>query len=454
MKKVILCRPNYKTHLITPPLGLGYISSYLESKGYATEIIDGLNLALSNEDIVERCAGADIIGISCMSAYFSEVTDLARKLKDKGFKVVIGGPHASALPELTLQETDADYVIAGEGEVSFAELLEKGETSDSLSGVIGRSDKNLKKSELIKDLDSLPFPDWQKMKPQKYRKAPHGGLIKNFPVAPVITSRGCPFTCTFCASPSLWERKIRFRSPENVVNELQYLITDFGIREIHFEDDNLTLKREHIESICRLILRKRIKISWATPNGVRADTLDIDMLRLMKESGCYYLAFGIESGNQDILNQIKKKETLSTIEKAVKQAKALGFLTQGFFIFGLPGETEQTIINTIEFAKKIPLDRAQFLILDVLPGSELWDELKDERIVNWKYKSYQEVSWLPSGLTREILMRAQSSAFKKFFLRPKPMYSLFKHFKLSQLPFVITRVRDFRLLGGREDRCE
>ena len=435
MKKIILTRPNYHTHLITPPLGLGYLSSYLQSKGYTTEIIDGLNRVLSNEDIVKKCSGADVVGISCMSAYFSEVIDLTRKLKNRGFKVVIGGPHATALPEETLKETNADYIIIGEGEVSFSEILDNRGTS-----------KNLIKSKLIENLDTLPMPDWQKMDPRNYKKAPHGGLIKKFPVAPVITTRGCPFDCTFCASPLLWERKIRFRSPENVVDEIEYLIKDFGVREIHFEDDNLTLKKEHIESICKLILKKRIKIAWATPNGVRADTLDIDMLKLMKESGCYYLVFGIESANQSILDRVKKKESLSTIERVVKQANSLGFLTQGFFIFGLPGETEQTMLNTIEFAKKIPLSRAQFLILDIFPGSELWDELKDKRIVNWDYNSYKEVTWVPEGLNKEKLMNVQSYAFKSFFFRPKQLFSLLKYFKITQIQFVFKRIHDFRIL--------
>ncbi len=446
--KVSLVRPNYHTHLITPPLGLGYLSAYLKTKGYASKIIDGLNLGYPIEQIVKECRGSGLVGINCLSSYFPEVIQLSKELKGQGFKVAIGGPHASCLPELTLKETQADYVISGEGEVSLLELIkciEEGKAVENTPGVM-TINTALRKRPLIQDLDSLPFADWEQIDPRAYKKAPHGGLIKSFPVAPITSSRGCPFECTFCASPFLWDRSIRFRSPRNVVDEIEYLIKNFRVKEIHFEDDNLTFKRKHIEEICKLILDRKLKINWATPNGIRVDTLDLELLKLMKKSGCYFVAFGIESGNQEILNNINKKTDLATIEMAVRLAKKAGIVTQGFFIFGLPGETEKSIRESINFAKRIPLDKAQFLILDVFPGSLLWEQVGKGRSVDWGYKSYQEATWVPDGIDKDKLNSMPAYAFRSFFLRPRQIYFLLKYFKFNQIPFIIKRVADFNIL--------
>ncbi len=446
--KITLVRPNYYSHLVTPPLGLGYLASFLKEKGYQVEIIDALNSGFSVTEIVNLCQGTDLVGINCLSAYFLEVKKLSRELKRRKFTVVIGGPHASALPELTLEETRADYVITGEGELPLWQLVESianNCSSEDIPGVMTKKKQNNGKGRLIENLDSLPYPDWEQIDPSTYKKAPHGGLIKTFPVAPIISTRGCPFECTFCASPFLWERKIRFRSPENVVGEIEYLCKNFGVKEIHFEDDNLTLKKDHVTAICRLMINKKIKVNWATPNGVRADTLDREILMLMKRSGCYFIALGIESGSQEILNRVKKRTDLGTVERVVRLAKEVGIITQGFFVFGLPGESDQTVRETIRFAKRIPLDKAQFLILDLLPGSELWNELHRGQPMYWGYKSYQEATWVSEGLDKERLNSVPGYAFRSFFFRPRQMIFLLKYFKFRQIPFIIQRVVDFNI---------
>lgn len=453
--RIFLVRPNYRSHLITPPLGLGYLSSYLELKGYKAKIIDGLNLSYSIEQIVNQCQGAELVGIHCLSAYFLEAITLSQQLKKKGIRVAIGGPHATALPELTLSESQADFVIAGEGETPLLELVKSLENNNSLQGIPGILTHNTQymvRAPLIQELDSLPFPDWQQIDPRIYKKAPHGGLIKSFPVAPIISSRGCSFECTFCASPYLWGKTIRLRSPENVIEEIEYLTKAFGVKEIHFEDDNLTLNKTHIENICKLILKRKIKINWATPNGIRVDTLDFELLKLMKESGCYFLAFGIESGNQAILDRAKKRTDLKSVEKVTALAKKIGMITQGFFIFGLPGETERTIAETIRYAKKLRLDKAQFLILDLLPGSKLWDELSNKQCTDWRYRSFQEAAWVPEGLTKEKLNALPGYALRSFFLRPHQIYFLLRYFKFSQFPFIIKRMMDFAIIPSLKYR--
>jgi anaerobic magnesium-protoporphyrin IX monomethyl ester cyclase len=448
--KIALVRPLYHSHLITPPLGIGYISSACKAKNIDAVIIDGLNLDLQPQQIAERCRDYPIVGISLMASYINEAAQLTRLLKETGAKVVIGGPYATVLPRQALEETGADFAVVGEGEETFPELVKSiaaGAQSLPAGVVSARGGGFFKERFFLNDLDAVAFPDWQQMDPRAYKKAPHGGVVKHFPVAPVITSRGCPYECTFCASPRIWKRSIRYRSARNTVDEIEYLVKNFGVREIHFEDDNLTMKKEHAHAICELILARDLRISWATPNGVRADTLDAPLLELMRRSGCYYIAFGIESANSAILQNIKKKTDIESISRAIRLARAAGIVTQGFFIFGLPGETRQSMDETIDFALKSGLDRAQFLLLDVLPGSELWDTLGEKRCVSLREaRSYQDVTWLPEGVSREELAAIQAQAFRKFFLRPRQLYGIVKYLKLSQISFAAQRLMDYRIV--------
>ena len=228
-----------------------------------------------------------------------------------------------------------------------------------------------------------------------------------------------------------------------MVGEIEYLVRNFGVREIHFEDDNLTLRRAHVEDICNLIIRRKIDISWAAPNGVRADTLDRGLLELMKRSGCYMLAFGIESGNQEILDRVGKQTDLKIVQRAIVEAGRAGIVTQGFFIFGLPGETEETIAESVRFAKSSGLDRAQFLLLDPLPGSRLGEELAAGGDHRSRPRSYQQVAWCPPTVSPEFLARAPGRAFRSFFFRPRQLYRLVRMIRPAQLKYLVRRIRDF-----------
>lgn len=451
--KIALVRPNYKSHIITPPLGLGYLSSYLKQSGIETVIIDGLKENLKLNQMVGKILDLkpDAVAITCLTAFYKDTVSLSRELKRNKIVTIIGGPHPTFLPYQTLVDSQADYVVCGEGEFSLLELINRNFQNDNIQGVYSLKDlkdeqQAIVKSPIVEDLDELPFPDWEQMNPNSYPRAPHGAFIKGFPVGVIITSRGCPYECTFCASPQFCDRKIRFRTPENVVAEIEYLVKTFKVKEIHFEDDNLTLKRDHIEKICRLLIERKINVNWACPNGIRADEVDKEIIQLMKNSGCYYFAYGIESANSQILKNTKKKESIETIERAIEIADKIGITCQGFFIFGLPGETASTIEESINFAVRSKLSRAQFMILDVLPGSELWETLKGKFIPNWDKKSYKEPEWLPEGITKEQLLLAQSTAFRKFYLKPKIFLRLLKLVDLRQISHFIRRLKDYRLL--------
>lgn len=461
--KIVLVRPNYRSHIITPPLGLGYLSSYVRRRGIETKIVDGLRDNLTPEETMRLVASEnpDAVGITCLSAFYAEAVRMARMVKERGIRCVIGGVHPTFMPYGTLLDSGADYVVCGEGEIALSKLAENGFSGDGIPGVYslrtlsGENDA-VRKAEIVEDLDDVPFPDWDQMDPNTYPKAPHGAIVRDFPIGVVASSRGCPYQCTFCASPAFHGRRIRFRSPENVVAEIRHLVDRFGVREIHFEDDNLTMKRGHVERICRLIIEGGIKVSWACPNGIRADKVDEDLVVLMKESGCYYFAYGIESADDGILRNIRKMETIETIGKSIDLAARHGISCQGFFIFGLPGETRETIEKTILFAKRSKLARAQFLILDVIPGSELWDVLKGRFVPDWGKNSYKEPEWIPEGLTKGDLMKAQAAAFRRFYLRPGVFLGLARSIRPAQVKFLLQRLFEFRIVGrgGTRSRGE
>lgn len=452
MYKIALIRPFYQSHIITPPLGLGYLSSFLKSKGHSVLIIDALRDNLSNDEILEKLKAEKIklVGITCLSAFYNEVVSLSNLLKENDIDVLIGGVHPTFMPKETLIDTKANFVILGEGELALSKFLDG---AKNISGIYSLSDFNNGKKidicERFENLDELPFPDWEQLSPKSYPRAPHGAIVKNFPIGIIMTTRGCPYGCKFCASPKFYGRKIRFRSPQNVIDEIKYLIKNFQIKEIHFEDDNLTLKRSHIEEICNLIIKNKIKISWSCPNGIRADKVDRDLIKLMKKSGCYCFAYGVESANPQILKNINKDEPIEVIRKSIEIADECGISAQGFFIFGLPGETKETIKETIDFAVKSKLSRAQFLILDVLPGCELWDDLNGQFKPNFAKNSYKEPEWLPIGLSKEDLLQAQSSAFKKFYFRPIIFFKMIKDVSFSQIKFLLKRLLEYGILKKR-----
>jgi anaerobic magnesium-protoporphyrin IX monomethyl ester cyclase len=376
--KIVLVRPFYNSYIITPPLGLGYLSSILKQNGIQTIIIDALMLGLSEKELIAaiKKEKPDAVAITCLTAFSREVVSLSKCLKALSMRVIIGGVHPTFLPFRTLCDSGCDFVICGEGEVPLLRLIKNNFNPKGIKGIyhqnnLKRENKKIEFAEIIENINDLPFPDWEQMDPRKYTKAPHGLFVRHFPIGIVIATRGCPYECTFCSSPNFFKRHVRFRSPENIVDEIEYLVKTFKTREIHFEDDNLTLKRDHTERLCRLIIERGLKIFWACPNGIRADKVDKDLIKLMKRSGCYYLSFGIESASLEILKNIKKKISLDVIKKSIDIASHERILTQGFFVFGLPGETQKTIEQTIKFAGKTKLSRAQFAILDVLPGSEL-----------------------------------------------------------------------------------
>lgn len=456
--KVVLAAPNSKAHTITPPLGLGYLAACTREHGHEVAILD---LARERAD-AERGArlvkelGPDLVGVGIMSTAYLPARELIAAVRRLCPEVplVIGGPHVTALTEDAMEDLGVDLAMVGEAELIFPGLVDALASGGSLDDIpslcrrenSGRGIVCSARAGFTEDLDSLPFPAWDLMDPRTYPDLPHQLLHKKFPVAPVMTSRGCPFDCTFCSSTSLWGRGWRTRSAGNVVDEIEMLVRDYGVREIHFEDDNFTLKAGHAAAVCEEVLRRGIDIVWACPNGVRIDSLDDGLLELMRRSGCYSLGFGIESGSQKVLEKNNKKLKLEKVADQVRMVKRHGIEAFGFFIIGLPGETGETIRETIRFARRVPFDRANFGLLSPLPGSRIFKEyvLEKSKGEKFDHRVLNYFNPFPMGdLDGKQLNRWQRRAVFSFYLRPRPLLKVVRDLRPVQVKQMLKALRDY-----------
>jgi len=439
MTHLLLMRP--KINLLisdpNPPIGLGYIAGILRAHGHQVDILDCAIRKESYPAIVSQVKkiNPEVIGITALSPYFLEMRSLSRHLQLLKIPIILGGIHASALPELSMRECGANIVVVGEGELTTLELMDKWQDNEARKKIKGIAylEKNQFKLNLprepILNLDELPFPAWNLINPLKYPSIPHGHMIKRPPVAPILTTRGCPYSCSYCSSTQFWGHKFRRRSAQNVGDEIEFLVQKFKIREIHIWDDNFTLQKKHVVEFCQEIFRRKLDLTFACPNGVRIDSLNRDILKLMRQTGFYALTFAIESGSQKILNNANKKLDLKKIPKIAKIAKELGYILPSFFIFGLPGATYKTERMTIQLAKSLPLDSVGFFLASPLPGSKLCDEWIEKNKLNtinyewFHFYGKRDRLIFTEGSKKLILPR---DAYREFILRPKQIMRMLK----------------------------
>jgi len=296
------------------------------------------------------------------------------------------------------------------------------------------------------DLDKIPFPEWDLIDPNKYPTAPHGTFTKNLPVAPISLTRGCPFDCDFCGGFTVMGKKIRRRSVPNIMQEVELLCSKYGVRELHIEDDNFSLKKDFVMDFCDTLLKSKLNVSWSCPNGIRLDSLDKEMVTFMEKSGCYSFGVGIESGDDLVLKKIGKNLSTKQIEEKINLIKKnTSIKVTGFFLIGHPAEGVAEIKKTIRFSKKLPIDKAAFCTLIPLPGTRIFNDwIKDKKItldqINWDTYFGYSYKFGISSVSEKTLKKLHSYAIISFYLRFRIIFSLIREIKsLDQLKAVIRR---------------
>lgn len=393
MKIAFVYPGDRKQIFFQPPLSLGYLASYaMKYGGYSEK-----NIRIIDENAGERVVEEirefqpDIIGITSTTPVYPRAEELAKEVKkiSRGTPILIGGPHATALPKETLIEKCFDIAVIGEGEASVLDLLklyeEKSELpKKGLSGIDGiayadsNSVKINKNREFIKDLDSIPFPARSLMNMEFYLK-PNTYTIRGVAgrITHIMSSRGCPYDCIFCSSSVMWKRTVRYFSPEYVISEINDLVKNYNVDGINFQDDTFCADRERMKKICYLLATSCFNKNLFYSCQLRANLTDREMLGWLKESGCVQVEYGFESGSERTLKRLKKDSvTVEQNKNAVKLTHETGLRVLGNFVIGVPGETLDDIRQTERFYKENPIDFISLAILAPYPGTEIWDAVK------------------------------------------------------------------------------
>jgi radical SAM superfamily enzyme YgiQ (UPF0313 family) len=408
-----------KTNYTEPPLSILYLSSYLReflNKNIEIKILD---LAVKNREKKELLSEIEkekpeFIGITTTTLTACWTKDFIEKIKkiSPSTITVVGGPHPTVLPSYF---ENSDFVVQGEGERAIYEIINN------------KKKEKYIREEQIRNLDEIPYPSYDLIDISSYTYSyPHP--TKNELYCRIITSRGCPFNCSFCQSPLIWGRKVRYRSVENVLGEIELLVKKYNVSFIFFSDDTFVLNKERVRKLCEEIIRRKIEIFWGCLT--RANNIDFSLLQIMKKAGCREVQIGVESGDEEVLKSINKNITLKEIEEAFKILKKVGINTKGFFILGHPKDTPKTIKKTINFALKLSPTYAFFSIFTPYPGLPVYEEykrkgyLKTEDFSQFNYHSYPVFE--TENLKRETLIKLKRSAEIKFYLHPKRIFFYLK----------------------------
>mgnify|MGYP003976459865 CR=1 FL=1 len=413
-----------------PPLGILYIASYvLENSIHEVTVLDMMARSLDDEEIVKkiRTISPHVIGVSCWTDFWYPVYRLINLIK-KNFPdvhITLGGPHVGIYPKETLSNEYVDSIIVGDGESSMLNLLNYLTYGEPLfkEGVYLKTNPfpGEFSFHIEKNLDNLPIPARKLLPLEDYTSV----LAKDSRITTMLTSRGCPFKCVYC---KLNFQSTVYRSAENVIDEMEQ-IQEMGIRELEIYDDTFTWSEKRVEKICRGIIQRKIVLSWAVRD--RVSSITEKTLELMKRAGCNRIHLGIETGNSEILKNIKKKITLEEAVKSVTLAKKAGLKVLTYFMVGLPGETEKEVMETIDFAISLNSDYAEFNICIPYPGTEMylngisrsiipadfWHDYATNPVPDFIVPNFYE-----EYLSKDDMIRLSNLALKKFYFRPRVIF--------------------------------
>jgi anaerobic magnesium-protoporphyrin IX monomethyl ester cyclase len=429
-----------------PPFGLALLASLIREKKYAAAILDCNALQLGLDRIKENLPEFPprFIGLTATTVLAENALAIAKMVKEKypESKVIMGGVHATLLPNEVLGNPAVDYAVVGEGEYSFLDLI-SGLEPRQIKGIgfkeTGRIILNQPR-ETICEIDSFPMPAYDLLPMDKYYSAT--GSYKRRPSLGMITSRGCPGRCTFCKGNILGDI-IRFRTAEKIFKEIVYLRENYGIKDITFYDDTFTTNKKNVGDLCDLILANKFDLTWCCFS--RVDTVDYELLVKMKKAGCYQVMYGVESADPQIIKNINKRIDFGKVEETVAATKKAGLEVRLAFMFGSPGETEETIKKTIKYAIRLDPDLVSFNITTPYPGTEMfaWAEKNNYLLhKNWsEYDLSRPVMELPT-ISGDKILKYYKKAHRQFYLRPsyilKRLLKMrsFEDFKRNFDPFI------------------
>lgn len=418
---------------VLPPLGIGFIAAYLEKNNYPVEIVECLGNNFGIDEVVNivKEKNPDIICFTATILTINTAIEMTKTLKKKFPKkiFVIGGPQFTCDIKKTMKNGVFDYGVYGEGELTYLEFVKTIEKNGSnfnfIPGLVYRKNNKIminKPRSYIRELDNLPTPAWH-LYPSLDKYHPVPASYKKLPVGLAISSRGCPYNCIFC-DRRVFGTSFRAHSAKYVVDHIEEMINRFGAKEIRFMDDTFTMNKKRVYEICEEISKRKIKILWTCLT--RVDRVDENILKTMKKAGCWQIIYGIESGSQRMLDIMKKSITLKQIKDAVHFAKKAKMNIRATFVFGLPGETLDSIKQTVDFAIKLKLDVVTFFTVVLYPGNELFQIAnKQGKVLHTNYDEYTSIidsnitklHYVPESLTEKELKNAIVGAYRRYYFR-------------------------------------
>jgi len=431
---VTLVNPPYPSnahqHPPFTPLGLGYLAAVLEKNNFEVDVIDCQALGISYAEFKTELGKRkpDVVGMTSTTLTYKSALKIAKITKQvhPNCLTVLGGVHVTFWDENALKECPSlDLVVRKEGEITFLELVQHLEANKSFTDLIGITcrdgDGFIRNPDrpYIEDLDSLPFPAHHLWPLDRLKK--YGDVM-----FPLMTSRGCVYWCEFCSAVRMFGRRYRMRSAKNVVDEMEYLHKTFGSSTFTFYDDAFTVDQARVEEICKELHDRNLKLTWDC--GTRVDMVNKDLLQKMKDAGCIAVWFGVEAGSQLVLDEMGKGFTAQLTKKAFKMAQDVGLLTIASVVFGFPGETKETAMETIKFIQELNPDDVGFYIATPYPGTPMAEQVKKNgwlRVTDFnKYDTATPIFELPD-LTMEEVREIREKAFHKFYIRPTYILRMF-----------------------------
>lgn len=421
-----------------PSLGLASIAAYVRQKGFSVKIIDapaekisvenfGSYLKNNLENYRARCIGFTATTAAIKNAY--EMAKIAKEVYPES-QIIFGGAHCAALPKEVISQEMVDLVVCGEGEITLYEILD-GRDWSIINGLIYKKNGEIifnPPRARIMNLDALPYPAYDLLPMDKYY--PAKGSYRRLPAISMLTSRGCPGRCTFC-NKTLGTQMV-FRSAGSLIEEIKMLQKNFNIKQIMFYDDTFTTYKDNVRKFCQLLLANKMAISWCCFS--RVDFIDLDLLKLMNKSGCHQIMYGIESGNQKVLDSINKKINLDLVRQIVKLTKQAKIDVRGAFMIGNPIETKNTVLETLKFAIELNPEIAIFNITTPYPGTQMFEEAKSHNLIttyDWDDYDLSRPVMKLRNISQEEISKLYSYCYKKYYFRPKYIFQrlmrLFTH---------------------------